>query len=294
MYPKVVIIILNVNQKNNTLKCLQSIYQIDYPDYQVLLVDNGSTDGSSKAVSYLFPETIILKNKKNLGASGGRNVGILYANKNLAYDYLLFLDNDTIVEKAFLTELVKYSEKDPKVGVAFPKIYYMDKDHIIQAAGNIKINFYMGLFHCDYYQEKDMGQCDKVQYSMLAFTTCCLVKKRVIEKLKKFDEIYDPYGFEDSDFSLRSNYEGFKNLYVPASVIHHKVSKTPSGGKYNEAYTKLKGRNMKIFMKKHATSFQYLCFLFISPLLGIRTLIREIKNGNTKAAIALFKGFLEN
>ncbi len=293
MHPKIVIIILNINQKNNTLQCLQSIYRIDYPNYEIILVDNGSSDGSVEAVSDLFPQTILLENKKNLGASGGRNKGIKYANEHLTYDYMLFLDNDTIVEKNFLTELVRAIEKYPGVGIAFPKIYYMDRKKIIQIAGNISVNFYTSLFHCDNYQKKDIGQCDNFQYSMLA-PGCCLVKKKLMEKVRGFDEIYDPYGFEDSDFALRSNYEGFKNLYVPDSVIYHKVSKTISAGKYNATYTKLKGRNMKIFMKRHATSFQYLCFLLISPLLGIKTLIREMKHGNTGAAISLFKGFLKS
>lgn len=292
MMPKVVVIILNINQKDNTLNCLRSLHRIDYENCEIVLVDNGSSDGSVDAVSYLFPNVVIIALDRNMGAAGGRNIGIDYTNKNFEYDYLLFLDNDTVVEKKFLSMLVEYSEKDESVGIAFPPILYLTDKSVFQWAGNIKMNFYTGVLSSEGHGKKDVDRFNQLKYSMLAISCCCLVKKKVIDKVIGFDEIYDPYGFEDIDFALRARYEGYRCLYIPYSRIYHKSSRTPSSGEYNRVFTELKGRNMKYFIKRHATSFQYLCFLCCAPILGFRTLIREMRRGNAQAAFSLFKSFL--
>jgi hypothetical protein len=293
-WPLVAIVILNVNQKEYTLKCLESIYQIDYPAFEIVVVDNGSTDGSAEAFTDAFPDAHVYRNQKNMGCSGGRNIGIEYANKNFPYHYLLFLDNDTVVENDFLTELVKGIQSDQKAGIANPKVYFMTKPGIIQYADSSKMNFYTGICSCKASGQKDHAQFNRRKYSKLAIGTCLLVKKEVISKVNGFDIIFDPYGMEDRDFSLRASKEGYKILYVPSAVIHHKDSKTPSGGKYDETYTSLKGRNLKTLMMRHATPIHWASFYVIAPFLGMKTIIREVRNNNAKAAITLIKSFFKS
>jgi len=292
--PLVAIIILNVNQKENTLKCLESICLIDYSAFEIVVVDNGSTDASAEAFTDAFPDAHIIKNQENMGCAGGRNIGIEYATKNFPYHYLLFLDNDTVVEKDFLTELVRGIQSDQTAGIANPKVYFLSRPGVIQYAGSSKMNFYTGICSCKASGQKDRGQFNRRKYSRLAIGTCLLARKDVISKIKGFDKIFDPYGMEDRDLSLRVSKEGYKILYVPTAVIHHKDSKTPSGGKYDATYTSLKGRNLNTLMKRHATAIQWASFYVIAPFLGIKTIIREVRNNNAKAAIILLKSFFKN
>src|SRR3989339_346256 len=120
--PLVYILILNWNGKEDTLECLSSLKKIDYPNYKTIVIDNGSTDDSVKIINKKYPKIKIIENKKNLGYAEGNNVGIRYALKNKA-DYVLILNNDTIVDKKFLTELVKVGESNEKVGIVGPNVY---------------------------------------------------------------------------------------------------------------------------------------------------------------------------
>lgn len=293
-YPMVVIVILNYNQGSTTVQCLESLRQIDYPNYKIVLVDNGSKDGSVETLRALFQDILIIRNGRNLGVAGGRNVGIHHAGIHYPFDYLLFLDNDTQVNKTFLTEIVRASQADPTVGLAFPKILYMDAPDVIQYADDLRFNFYTGRHRYHSYKKPDNGQYDLCRYSMLGTGTALLVKNSVISKIGGFDEIFYPYGYEDLDFSLRARKHGFNILYVPSGKILHKESRTPSKGKYNEDYARMKGRHMKIFLKKHASGFQMICLIFFLPITGMHTFIRELRRGNAGAAISLFKSFFSH
>ena len=115
----VYIIILNYNNWPDTLKCLQSIKKIDYPNYKIILVDNNS----AQKAEIFDPDIYIIYNSKNLGFAGGNNIGIKYALENKA-DYILLLNNDTIVSKDFLTKLVTEANRDLRIGILGPKIYF--------------------------------------------------------------------------------------------------------------------------------------------------------------------------
>ncbi|MGR3318952.1 MAG: glycosyltransferase family 2 protein [Candidatus Anammoxibacter sp.] len=289
--PCVAIIILNLNQKDYTVKCLESLFKINYLDFKVVLIDNGSTDDSAEAIVATFPDVHLIKNNRNIGVAGGRNVGIKYANEFIPYDYLLFLDNDTVVEKEFLSELVKASESDTDVGLAFAKIYDISNPQLLQYAGKCNMSFYTCSIYSEAFNVLDKGQVNQPQYSMIAFGCSMLAKREVVLKLKCFDEIFNPYGEEDVDFSLRAGRAGFKILYVPTAVIYHKLSKTSIGGAYNETFSKLKGKHFRILMQRYASPFQKVCFYCFLPFVGMRTLIREARRGNHRAVIALFKSF---
>jgi GT2 family glycosyltransferase len=121
--PKVHIIILNWNQREMTVDCLNSLKKLDYADVEIVLVDNGSTDDSIEVIKENFPEITLIENKENLGVAGGRNVGFRYALQGSA-DYVLFLDNDTIVDKNFISELVKVGEDHKDAGIITGKIFF--------------------------------------------------------------------------------------------------------------------------------------------------------------------------
>lgn len=226
--PSVAIIILNWNNWQDTIECLESLAQIDYPNYQIIVVDNGSTDDSAARIRERFPTIQLLETGKNLGFSGGVNLGITQAGKR---DLILLLNNDTLVAKNFLTELVKTICSNETIGLAGGKIYYYEETDresfrqrqpykIWSAGGGIskltKRTFHFGD------KKIDQGQFDH-QREVDFLTGCCLlIKWQVIETIGLLDPDYFMY-YEDVDFCLRAKEHGYKIIYSPRAIVWHKV-----------------------------------------------------------------------
>src|SRR5690349_12247575 len=138
--PKVTIIILNWNQPHYTLACLKSLQKISYPDFKVIVLDNGSVDDSLAQIEALLSqlnfEVELIANGVNLGFAEGNNIGIRQALKQEA-DYVLLLNNDTEVAPGFLEPLVEFAERKPEAGIVGPKIYYYDEPQRIWSAGGL-------------------------------------------------------------------------------------------------------------------------------------------------------------
>ena len=303
---KVSIIILNWNGWEDTIECLESIYQNGYHNYDLVVVDNNSNDesinkireycnGKIKIESSFFSynpqnkpieivETvfnefnenniksnskrlILIKNDKNLGFAEGNNIGIDYALNNLNSDYVLLLNNDTVVDKKFLVEMLKVSESDHKIGIVGPKIYYYnDPNRLWFVGGKISWKFCRGLNRG--YNEIDKGQYNKlidVEYiSGCAF----LIKKEVIKKIGLLDKRYFLY-FEEIDWTLRASNLGYRSVYVSKGNVWHKISKSGGGvkGKVGLYYIT---RNRWLLMSRWAKKTDFLffiCYQFIGALL---------------------------
>ena len=289
-FPRVIAIILTWNQKEDTLRCLRSFRVVEYPNLLVILVDNGSNDGTRRAVKEEFPEVQIIANPVNAGVAGGRNIGIDFARKHLAYDYLLFIDNDTVVTRDFLRTLVQALEANPSAGIATPKVHLLDNDGIIDNAGGGLVNFYTGRTFPRGHGEVDRGQYDGLETPPCFPAGISLVRRAVIEKCQGFDLAFNPYGPEDLDFSLRAKAHGFTFRFVPKALVYHRGTKSGFKG-YSPEYAAIKGRNLRRFMKRHATWYQWLCFNALLPVLGLRTIAREIARGNVKAPFHLIRGY---
>ncbi len=255
--PKVFIIILNWNGKQDSVECLESLKKITYTNYEILLVDNGSTDESVRCFRERFPEIEIIENELNMGFAEGNNVGIRRAMEK-GTDYVLLLNNDTVVDRKFLEELVNVAESEPRIGLAGPKVYYYDykgRKDIIHSAG-AKINMRQGTAPPIGINEVDIGQFDherKVDYLEGA---CMLVKQAVIHNIGLMDAEYFAY-WEETDWCIRARKAGYSIFYVPKAKIWHKVS--ASGSRPKRTY--YLARNNFWFMKRHATREQYFSFL---------------------------------
>ena len=258
--PFVYIIVLNWNGMEDTLSCLHSLKNVDYANFAVLVVDNASTDGSVERVKELYPEMTVLVNSANLRFAGGNNAGIEYALSRRdgegrpEADYILLLNNDTEVSPDFLVNLVQVAESEQRIGIAGPKIYYHSDPRRIWYAGG-KVEFWKGWISHIGIREVDNGQYDIVRRTGYVTGCCMLIKREVLEKVGKLDETYFIYG-EDADLSLRASKAGFDLVYVPNSVIWHKVSASSGGNlSWFKNWNKLKSQIR--LMARYARWYQW-------------------------------------
>lgn len=285
-YPKIFLIILNWNGKEVLKECLESIEKIDYPNYEVIVVDNGSTDGSQKAIEEDFPYVHLIENDKNEGVAEGQNIGIRYALEKKT-DYVFITNNDTTLDKNLLKELLKVAESDDKIGVVGPIVYWANDPERIQFAGAM-INWEKG--NCYLLEageiEKEHQDVKEVDYVGSVF-----VSMDIIKKVGLYNSKYFAY-WEDTDFCTRIKKEGYKVVYVPKAKIWHKGTYTI--GKISGFYEYHMARNMFWFMKQHATRRQYLSFLlyffgfqfwFTSGIL--------LRGKNINVIISFFRGVVD-
>jgi GT2 family glycosyltransferase len=219
--PQVSIIILNWNSYDVTHACLLSLRSLDYPNFEVLLVDNGSADGSGVKLAADFPEVKLIRSEENRGFPGGNNLAIREALTGSA-DYLLLLNNDTEVAPDFLSQLVRMAETDPSIGIVNPKIFFYEPANRLWWAGGAYQPWH-GLGKMRGVHQVDSGRYDKTEEISFATGCALLIKAEVVRRVGLLDEIYF-LGFEDLDWTVRARAAGFKAYYNPAAVIWHKES----------------------------------------------------------------------
>jgi len=263
-HPKVTIIVLNWNGIKDTVKCLDSLKKIHYSNFEIIVVDNASNGNDVEILKEKYKDEIILiENKENLGFAIGNNNGMKYALEK-GTDYVLLLNNDTVVDPLFLDELIKITEKDSEIGIASPKMYYMNPPNVLWSAGG-KINWYIGhwLIGKD---KKDNGQFDEMVYVDFNPGACMLIKRETIEKIGYLPTEYF-LQWEDIDYCIKAKKNGFKCIYVPKSKIWHKVLASYNKKNLNHASVILGFRNRIIFRHKYLSHLKFVfftvCFIII-------------------------------
>lgn len=238
------LIIVNWNNADVILDCLRSIRVAGFIS-NVVIVDNASSDESLGKIKQKYPRINIIQNKENLGYVGGNNRGIKYLLDH-GVEYFFILNPDTEIEKDTIERLIEIFQQDKKIGIAGPKIY--DKEGKIWSCGGIidKKRFSGGLIGLD---EKDYGQYDNVMNVDYIPGTAMMVKREVFEKAGLFEEKYFIY-YEDAELSLKGKKAGFKIVFVPKAVIHHKES--TSFGKESKAHSYYMARNHLLFVERNA------------------------------------------
>lgn len=255
-WPRVAIIVLNWNNYDDTKECLNSLNKITYPNYEVIVVDNGSTDGSGEKLKREFSQHVVLQNEKNLGFTGGNNVGMKYSLEHNA-DYVLLLNDDTVVDRDFLEPLVKVAESHESIGIVGPKVYYMDPPNLINFAGGT-VNLWTGKVLHIGDKEIDKGQYDEVKEIDYQVGCAILIKKEVIENIGFLDDIFFIL-WEETDYCYRAKKYGYKVLHVPESKIWHKIARSIGLGTPFSIYYSF--RNQILFMRKNAKLYHWLTFL---------------------------------
>src|SRR3989344_1691721 len=261
---KVFIVILNWNRANDTIECLKSVSELRIKNYKlsVVVVDNASSDGSSDKINTFLHATDykLLVNNVNLGYVGGNNVGIKYALKNGA-NFILVLNNDTLLDKNLIAEFLEASKKYPDAGILSPKIYFakgyeFHKDKyrktelgkvIWYAGGEIDWDNVYGIN--EGVDEVDRDQFEKEREIDFATGTCMFIRSDALKKTGVFNEKYFMY-LEDVELSMRMKKKGWKIYYLPKAKLWHKVAQ--SSGIGNDLNDYFITRNRLLFGMKYA------------------------------------------
>jgi len=286
---KIAIIILTMNQRDRTLQCLSSLLAIKSPPFKVVLWDNGSSDGTQDAVQLKYPDVIVHHHPTNLGVASGRNAAAILAIQKFQPTHLLFLDNDMLLEPGFVGALLEPFIRGEDVGQTQAKLLFMDEKQRLNDGGGAQINFILWQVTPVGYGEIDHGQHDTIK-RCIACGGAMMVRTSIFQQIGGFDPVFDPFGPEDLDFSLRLQKTGYVSLYVPQAVAYHVVSHSFGDG-YSEEYALHKSRHWLLFMRRHAPFGQKIGFyLFGASYLAIRVLTREAKRGNLRAIRGLVRG----
>lgn len=211
------IIILNYNGNRFLLNCLRSVLSTDFPDFEVILVDNGSTDRSIELARTVYgndPRLFFIMNPQNLGFGEGNNVGV----KSSRGRYIVFLNNDVEVDPSWLMELVNGIESDQTIGAAQSKLLLLDDKGLIDSAGDC-VNT-LG-FSCSRGRgQTDVGQYDRIDDIFSARGAAMIVKRTVFEAVGGFDSLYFVQ-YEDIDLGWRIRLAGYRIVFVPKSIVFH-------------------------------------------------------------------------
>lgn len=333
MLPKIVVILLNWNGWKDTIECLESLYQITYSNYSVIVVDNGSEDesiekiraycngkipidskffeydpnnkpikiieyseeeieidnGESRTTIYEFPankKLILIKNKKNYGFAKGNNIGIQFSLKKIFPDYIFLLNNDTVVTKNFLDELMNHSLTNGKVGIWSPKVLKYPNPSLIDSTGHV--------FRWGYIRDRGEYKVDKGQYDTKpniigAISAAALYKIEMLQSIGLFDESFVTM-YEDAELSWRAYKNGWKALFVPSSIVYHKRGSTvKKESKINREVTLLYIRNVATTVKCHGTDPQKIIFFFAFLKKGIFSMVGKLLGRNNIGIIPYLK-----
>jgi len=294
MHKSLYAIVLNYNNYIDTKQCIESLEQSLYPIEKIILIDNGSKNGSIERLQndYLQNNKVyIIRNEDNLGFARGVNVGIQFA-LDLGAELFFLLNNDAIIDKECIKNLCAAIAEDERIGIAGPRIfYYNDPEKIWQGGGYFSF-IKAGIINPE--KNKLISHCSGKIREVTFLTGCAmLVRREVFERIGLFDEDFFFYG-EDVDFCLRARRAGFKLMYVPAAKVWHKIENIAKNRTLPFHLYHLARSHLFVIRKNFGTL--YSCYALIVHLL-LYTPYRmwQIAHGSRswKAVIAWFKGTLD-
>lgn len=269
---KATIIIPNFNGKTLIEECLNSLKKQTFKDFETLVVDNHSDDGSQELIKNKFPNVKIIELDKNHGFAKAINYGV----KNSSTKYVVFLNNDTFVDKDWLKYLIEEIEKRPKVASVNSKIMNYFEKQKIDGIG-ISLNE-VGQAISIGWGEKDSGQYENPFYIFGATGGASIFRREIFVKVGMFDENYFMYS-EEVDWAFRAQFLGYKSLYCPKAIVYHKHKSTsrkkPQNLEYwqfkNMTQTIIKDMPLRVLLKR----WRWLKIL----LVHLNTILYQLKNG---------------
>jgi GT2 family glycosyltransferase len=244
--PLLSIVILNTNRRDDTLACLESLSKSTYTNLKIIVLDNSSTDGSAEAIRSTYPDVQIVSLTENLGYAGNNNVGIEKALEQGA-DWVLILNEDTILDQGCITELVDVGEIDPKIGIVGPMVYHYNEPGVIQSAGGM-LGKYWQSQHLGQ-NENDAGQFQSPHAVEWISGCAILVRRAAIERAGMLDASFFIY-WEETEWCIRIARSGWKIIHVPQAKIWHKGVQRDYQPK--PSFTYYGTRNHLLTLSKHS------------------------------------------
>lgn len=276
MTPRAAVVIVTRNRKETLLRCVAGVLRLTGPLSGVVVVDNGSTDGSGDALAQAFPAVTLLRNAGNLGPAGGRNTGWRYLRDRGKTDCVLFFDDDSVPAPDYLARLLEAAAADTCAGIVCGKGYTRFPSRTIMSAG-VAVNLWTGRISDIGAGARDEGQFDAPGYVDACGGFGMLVRSDTLEALGGFDERFWPYGWEDVDFCLRARAQGRRVLYAPQAVVYHEGGKL--GRKPVAAYERSKVRNYFLLLQRHASPWQKIACAVCIPLRALRVFTTLVRQG---------------
>jgi len=267
------VIVVNWNGKEYLGPCLSSLLTQTYPSYEVILVDNGSTDGSIAYVQERFPQVKVIANGTNIGFAGGNNVAI----KVTSGEYVATVNNDTVAHPRWLDELMRGAQSEPSVGMVASKILFHHRRDVIDSAGIAvdKAGIGWNLRH----GERDNGQSEEPAEVFGACAAAALYRRAMLNEVGLFDEDFFAY-YEDVDLAWRARLRGWRCLYNPRAIVYHVHSATGGEG---PSKNRLLGRNKVWTIVKNYPSPHVLLFLPLILLYDWAAIWYTLSRGDVSA-----------
>ncbi len=285
--PLVSIITVNYNTAAVTLQLLQSLQNITYPNVEVIVVDNASSQDAS-SIKQQFPDVVFIQNKNNEGFAGGNNRGIERAKG----DIIFLLNNDTEVEASFIEPVVKLFSDDSLIGIVSSKLIYYHSDKTIQYAGGTAINPFTARGKFIGNGELDNGQYNEASQTHLAHGAAMAIHRKVFDKIGLLPEMYFLY-YEELDFSEHAQRAGFTIWYQPQSVVLHKESM--SVGKSSSLKVYYQNRNRLLFIRRNIFGIKgFISRLFFITVSAPAGIIKYSCQGKWSFAGKIWQGLLWN
>lgn len=291
--PKIGIVLVNLNTYEDTAVCLKSLERASYGNKTVIVVDNGSIDGSGTKLRTDFPNVVHLRSERNLGFTGGNNLGTAYALGDKC-DHILLLNNDTIVTENFLEPLVERLTSSKQLAAVSGKIYYWPESY----DGKDKVIWYAGCFqkwHTGYHHigvmEHDNGQYDTAREVPYASGCMMLMRGDLVREHGMLSDDYFIY-WEEADWCHRMRNLGYLCYYEPKSLIYHNFKSAPLG-RETPFYMYMQTRNAFVYAKQHYSGLTKLRYWVFYPLYLAYRLAFQVKARNLKSAKAMLLGILD-
>jgi hypothetical protein len=282
--PLVVVVVLNWNGRDDTIRCLESVEQPWYPRCIPVVVDNGSTDGSVEALRGRFPGLDVIETGSNLGYAGGNNAGIHWALGRGA-DYVLLLNNDTIVDPDVLTELTRVAGSDRTIGVVGPKVLCEPDRHLLDSCGESQSLWFNRRHIATGKPDRDVGRNPRdVDYVV---GCAILVSREFIECVGLLDDVFFAY-YDEVDWCFRGRRLGYRVVCAPAAVVYHK-GEASSGKGLNPITAYYRTRNWVYFMRKHASAYHWLAFIPVFAAVFLSRLATALVRADHTVVGSLFR-----
>lgn len=287
-WPLVAVVLVNYNGLDDTCECLLSLREVDYPNMAVVLIDNASTDDSYAVIRDGFPEVHCIGSDRNLGFTGGNNLGMKRAYE-LHPEYLLLLNNDTTVSSNILRELTGFMNEHTDVGLAGPIVLFYDAPDIVAfGGGHLNRNSGMVTFYNKWKKAADID--DAVIYCNFIEGAALFLRTSVIQSIGGFNDIYFLTS-EESELCIRISDLGYKTALITSCSIRHKISRTM--GAESELSNYFIFRNKLWFIRRNASNRSISGFLPIIRYIFICLLSFIAKKRNFAAARGILFGLFD-